>query len=244
MTADRAVLPLIRAASADYRSAGKFAWHFARVKLARDPVYAAILAQGLLAGRARILDLGCGQALLAAWLLAARALYASGREDAWPGGWPAPPQLESYLGIDINPREVARARRAFALDPGARLSSVHGDIGDVDYGTADAVVILDVLHYIDPIAQERVLARARAALPPEGLLLVRVGDAGAGAGFAISKAVDRVVALMRRGRWRSLQCRPVREWQHLLACSGFSTRIQPMSHGAPFANVLFIAHAA
>lgn len=245
MTADRAVLPLIRAASAYYRGAGKFAWRFARVKLARDPVYAAILAHGLLAGRARILDLGCGQALLAAWLLAARALHASGRADAWPGGWPAPPQLESYLGIDINPQEVARARRAFALDPGARLSIVHGDIGDVDYGTADAVVILDVLHYIDPTAQERVLARARAALPPAGLLLVRVGDAGAGAGFALSKAVDRAVALLRRGHWRSLQCRPLHEWQHLLASSGFSTRIQPMRHVTPFAaNLLLIAHAA
>lgn len=244
MSADRAVVPLIRAASAYYRGAGRFAWHFARGKLARDPVYAAILAQGVLAGRARILDLGCGQALLAAWLLAARVLHTSGRADAWPGGWPAPPPLESYLGIDINTREVARARRAFALDPGARLSIVHADIGDVDYGTADAVVILDVLHYIDPTAQERVLARARAALPLAGLLLLRVGDAGAGAGFALGKAVDRTVALVRRGRWRSLQCRPVREWQHLLACSGFSTRIQPMGHGAPFANVLLIAHAA
>ena len=39
-------------------------------KLRGDPVYAALLAQGLLAGRARVLDLGCGQGLLAAWLLA------------------------------------------------------------------------------------------------------------------------------------------------------------------------------
>jgi len=52
---------------------------------------------------------------------------------------------------------------------------VHGDIRDVDYGSADAVVILDVLHYLDYPAQERVLQRVRGALGPRGLLLLRPG---------------------------------------------------------------------
>ena len=67
---------LLAAASAYYRPAGAFAWRFARGKLAADPVFPALLAQGLLAGRTRILDLGCGQGLLAAWLLAAHACHA------------------------------------------------------------------------------------------------------------------------------------------------------------------------
>jgi SAM-dependent methyltransferase len=77
MSAEPALASLIDAASAPYRAAGRFAWHFARGKLRGDPVFAALLAQGLLAGRARVLDLGCGQGLLAAWLLAARALEAA-----------------------------------------------------------------------------------------------------------------------------------------------------------------------
>ena len=62
---------LLDAACEPYRSAGRFAYHFARAKLRTDPVYRAILELGLLLGRARVLDLGCGQGLLAAWLRAA-----------------------------------------------------------------------------------------------------------------------------------------------------------------------------
>jgi SAM-dependent methyltransferase len=240
----RALAPLIDAASAYYRGAGHFAWHFARGKLGADPVFAAILARGLLGGRARILDLGCGQGLLAAWLLAARALHASDQAHAWPEGWPAPPWLRHYTGIEINPHEVARARHAFALDPRADVQILHGDIREVDYGTADAVVILDVLHYLDQPAQEQVLRRVREALGPQGLLLLRVGDAAGGVRFALSKAVDHTVALVRRRRWTRLECRPLRAWERLLSGCGFRTHALPMSQGTPFVNVLLRAELA
>jgi len=234
---------LIAAATAYYRPAGQFAWRFARGKLAGDPAFRAVLAQGLLRERARILDLGCGQGLLAAWLLAARSAYARERDGAWPRTWPAPPTLSSYVGIEINPHEVRRARRAFAADPGTQLRVLHGDIRDVDYGAPDAVVIMDVLHYLDYRAQERVLARVRAALPPDGLLLMRVGNADGGLGFAFSKAFDRTVALVRRGNWRPLQCRPLEDWRELLAGQGFRTQVQPMS-APPFVNTLLVAQSA
>jgi SAM-dependent methyltransferase len=239
-----ALAPLIDAASSYYRGVGRFAWHFARGKLAGDPVFAAILARGLLTGRARILDLGCGQGLLAAWLLAARSCHASDAPHTWPDGWPAPPWLLQYTGVEINPREVARARHAFALDPGADLKIVHGDIREVDYGTADAVVILDVLHYLDHRAQEAVLRRVRGALGHGGLLLLRVGDAAGGMRFTLSKAVDHTVALLRRRRWTRLECRPLRTWERLLSGGGFHTHALPMSEGTPFANVLLRAELA
>jgi SAM-dependent methyltransferase len=239
-----ALAPLIDAASAYYRGAGRFAWHFARGKLGVDPVFAAILARGLLSGRARILDLGCGQGLLAAWLLGARAVHASDAPHAWPAGWPAPPALRGYTGIEINLREVARARHAFALDPGADVQIVHADIREADYGSADAVVILDVLHYLDRHAQEHVLQRVHNALPPRGLLLLRVGDAAGGMRFALSKAVDQTVALVRRRRWIRLECRPLRAWERLLSGCGFQTLALPMSEGTPFVNVLLRAELA
>ena len=72
-------------------------------------------------------------------------------------------------------RDVERARRA--LGPGIDL--VVGDIRSSEFGNADAVVVLDVLHYMAAEAQSDVLRRIREALQPGGLLLLRVCDAGA-----------------------------------------------------------------
>jgi len=235
---------LLDAASAYYRAAGRFAWHFARAKLRADPAYRLILEQGLLAHRRHLLDLGAGQGLLAAWLLAARSCHALGEPVAWPAGWPAPPLLESYTGIEINPKEVRRARRAFALDVGARVRLLHADIRDADFGRPDAIVLLDVLHYNDFTAQERILGRARSALAPGGALLVRIGDAAGGQAFTLSKALDQGVALVRRGRWLPLHCRTLTNWQTLLAGLGFSTRTVAVSRGTAFTNTLLIGKAA
>src|SRR5262249_4779731 len=178
------------------------------------------------------------------WRGGAAALRGGVGAVAGPHGCPPPPLLRSYTGIEITPREVARARHAFMLDPGSALQIVHGDIRDVDYDPADAVVILDVLHYLDYSSQERVLQRVRAALAPQGVLLLRVGDAAGGSRFRLSKAVDRTVVLARCGRWASLSCRPLRAWQELLSACGFSARALPMSAGTPFVNVLLCARAA
>lgn len=233
MRADAAPRTLIEAASAPYRAAGRFALHFARGKLTHDPAFAVILAQGLLAGRGRILDLGCGQGLLAAWLTAARSEHAAGR---WPPGWPPPPPApDSYRGVEINPHEVERARIAL----GARVQIVADDIRQADYGSPDAIVMLDVLHYVDPASQEAVLTRARTALGARGLLVLRVADADGGVRFRISRCVDRAVALVRRGRLLRLCCRPAREWHSLLVALGFAVRASPM-RAAASANVLLV----
>jgi SAM-dependent methyltransferase len=232
-----ALATLVESASERYRAAGRFAWHFARGKLVADPVFAAILAQGLLSGRARILDLGCGQGLLAAWLLAAQA---SERCGTWPPEWPPAPRPQSLIGVEIHPREVRRARLAL----GACARIVHADFRAVDYGRVDAIVMLDVLHYNDFASQEAVLTRARAALAPDGVLLLRVGDAAGGVRFRMNLLVDRAVALARRRRLVRLRCRPLTEWQQLLARLGFVTRAVPMSEGTPFANFLLVGSPA
>ncbi len=227
---------LLDAASAPYRSAGRFAYYFARGKLRADPVFRAILELGLLEGRARLLDLGCGQGLLCAWLKGAERCYERGR---WPREWPPAPRGLSTHGMELMPRDVERARRAL----GASCEVSQADIRSTPFGAADAVVILDVLHYMARQAQLEVLERVRAALPPGGLLLLRVGDAGAGIRFRYGQLSDKVVMLLRGHAIVAQHCRSVAEWRALLARCGFASEAKPMSQGTPFANVLLIAHA-
>ena len=100
---------LVAAASAPYQRSGRFAWHFARGKLRWDPVFGHLLARGVIAPRSRVLDIGCGQGLLASLLAAAAAAASQGR---WPSGWAAPPIDVRVSGIELQARDVARARDA------------------------------------------------------------------------------------------------------------------------------------
>lgn len=138
-------------------------------------------------------------------------------------------------------RDVDRAKAALgALHPAPRMTL--GDICEVPFEPCDAVVILDVLHYIDIPAQDAVLTRVRDALTPGGVLLLRVGDASAGLPFKISNWVDHVVTFVRGHRLPRLHCRALAEWQSVLSRLGFQLDTSlPMSQGTPFANVLLVA---
>jgi SAM-dependent methyltransferase len=227
---------LIDRASEPYRSAGAFAYKFARGKLRGDPVFRALLERGLLLGHGHILDLGCGQGLLTAWLKAALLCYESG---SWPQGWPPAPNPRSTRGIELMIRDVERARAAL----GSECEISQGDIRSVEFGATDAVVILDVLHYICQEEQLQVLKRVRAALPARGLLLLRIADADGGLRFRYSQWVDKLVMLFRGHATVATHCRSAQQWRELLCQCGFEVQAAPMSQGTRFANVLLIAHA-
>jgi len=225
---------LVDAAAARYRTGGRFAWHFARSKLRHDPVFCGLLATGVIPDAARLVDLGCGQGLLAAWLRSARTLYEAG---TWPSGWPPPPIIGGYFGVELMPSDVARARRALHGD----AEFAPGDMRTAAFGRADVVVILDVLHYVDFADQGSLLRRVRAALRPGGVLVARIGDAAGGPGFRWSVWSDHAVAFCRGHRLRRLYCRSTAEWTAVLAELGFVVDAAPMRQGTPFANTLLVA---
>ena len=230
---------LVALAAAPYKASGPYAWHFARGKLGGDPAFAHFLAAGLLSEPARILDIGSGQGLLTAWLLAARE---SAERGDWPRGWPAAPKASFVRGIELMPHDVERADHALAhAVQGGRAEFTAQDMCSSDFGQADAVVILDVLHYVPFAAQDDVLQRVRQALSPQGVLLLRVGDAAAGLPFAMSNWVDHVVTRLRGHRLGKLYCRPLADWKTALRQLGFAVEAQPLSQGTPFANVLLVA---
>jgi len=238
-SADEAWRALHTTACAPYRASGRFAWHFAQGKLGRDPVFRGMLERGDLPAGARVVDIGCGQGLLASLLNAVDQVVRAGR---WPAAWPAAPAGATYTGIELMPKDVARAERALKhLQPAPRF--VCGDMRHTELPACDVVVILDVLHYVTHAEQEQVLTRVRQALQPHGKLLLRVGDAAARRGFVISQWVDRIVTTIRGHRVPPTFGRPLSEWIAVLQKLGFTVQPVPMSQGTPFANVLLVAQA-
>ena len=232
---------LVDLASQRYRSNGRFAYHFARGKLGGDPMFIELLRLGAFSGQrgvgTRFLDLGCGQAVFASWMVAARDLADEGR---WPEGWPEPPRVATVRALELMPADVARGQAGFADEP--RVQVEHADICQADFGQVDVVTILDVVHYIPPDAQDGVLQRIRTALAPGGVLVMRVGDASGGWPYRLSRWADQAITLGRGHGWARLHCRPVAEWSAALHALGFQVHAVPTPGGLPFANVLLIAH--
>ncbi len=219
-------------AATRYRAGGRFAHGFARGKLQGDPVFEFLLTSGLLAEDQRILDLGCGQGLLAALLIQAAE---SARAGDWPANWPAPPAAFVH-GVELMPADVIRGQAALGELAGFET----GNIAITAFEPCDTVVILDVLHYLSYEQQEDVLRRVRSALEPKGKLVLRIGDADAGFRFRWSNWVDHTVTWCRGHRLPRLYCRPLTQWTILLGELGFEVDIKPMSEGTMFANVLLL----
>jgi cyclopropane fatty-acyl-phospholipid synthase-like methyltransferase len=215
---------------------GRFSYHFSRGKLKGDPIFREILRRGLLTRGGRLLDLGCGQASLFAWLLASRRLFEQGY---WPDDWPEAPLFEHLRGVELMQNDVTRAHLAFGSDhPVVKVE--RADMKDVDFGCVDVVTILDALHYFEFEQQVQVLKRIHQALPAGGLFLTRIGDADAGFPFLISKWVDTVVTFARGHRLPSLYCRSLSDWKQILTSIGFDVESDRMSEGKPFANVMLV----
>ncbi len=230
-----AVEALIEEAARPYLARRIFDWEFVRGKLRFDPLYLALLRRGALPAAGRLLDLGCGRGILLALLVAARE---QARRGALPEGWPSPPTALVLHGIEARPRIAATA--AAALDGAATIETA--DLTTAPLPPARAVVLLDVLHYLPPAAQEHLLDRAACCLDPGGVLLLREPDAAGGPRFLATRAAERLCALARGHLRQRFHYRSAEDWRALLAANGLAVRDpEPLSTGTPYANVLLEA---
>ncbi len=237
----RPIEEMIEEAAALYRPAGRFAYFFARGKLRGDRLFATLLRVGAIPEGAYVVDLGCGQGLLGAWFTSARR----GRNHNVADRVPLPG--EAYCGVDQSANDVARARIAL---PAARI--IEADLRSFEVATlgpCDVITLLDVLHYLEPHAQDRLLRGAHAALRDAGTLILRVGDAASPSASRWSNAIDMTICALRGHARASLHRRSIVAWTALLLEIGFDIEIledDRMIANSPrkrtaFANVLLRA---
>ncbi|MBK9218130.1 MAG: methyltransferase type 11 [Uliginosibacterium sp.] len=224
-------------ATAPYFDTGRFNRYWSRGKLGRDPIFAALLTRGMFHDAARILDLGCGRGLLAAWLYAAEQIA---DEGTWPTDLPAPPRHVHFRGIELMGAEADCGNHALTIfNRDARLAQ---GMCAMSLGNPDVIAMLDVLHYIDIPAQDALSSTASARpCRPAGLFLTRVGDAAGGLPFRFSQLVDHCMAFAQGHGVARMWCRPLQAWVDALSARGFQVSTLPMSEGTPFANVMIEA---
>jgi uncharacterized protein (DUF2062 family)/trans-aconitate methyltransferase len=217
---------LTEATARRYLACSHFDWEFVRAKLRRDPLYRSVFARLESIASGSVVDLGCGRGIVLALMATAEAARA-------PAGGPGP----GMIGVEARTTAAATARTAL----GARARIEIADLSAYEPPPADAVLLLDVLHYLDDAVQRRLIALVARQLRPGGVVLVRETDAAAGARFHVSRSAERLAA-MARGGWRQrFHYRPAAEWAALFESHGLRVSVQPMSRGTPFSNVLLEA---
>jgi SAM-dependent methyltransferase len=224
-------------AASRYRAGDLWAYYFALCKLRNDPFYSVLLAEGWIPPNARILDLGCAQGLLAAWLLAAQESHSAG---VWDSTCPVPVSIASYRGVDRSAAEIRRAQQAL----GGQAEFAVGDMAHADLSGTTLIVLLDVLHYLDYAAQRNFLRLVRAALPADGMLLLRIGDSDGSMSARISGWVDRLVVRLRSSGDGALCRRPLKEWLALLEDIGFRVQEVARQRSLGYVNCLLRAFPA
>ena len=127
---------------------------YARWKILFDPVYALVASR--LKGVREILDLGAGLGIMAAVL----ALRDPERR---------------VVAVEWDARKAAGARRFLSGLP--KIEVVCADARLFPTAPVESILLLDVLHYGEPLAQDAWLGRCASALKPGGVLVVREHDA-------------------------------------------------------------------
>ncbi len=176
----------------------------------------------LLTDRGRILDVGCGFGLFAAYF----GQTQRGRR---------------ITGVDPDARRVGIARRVAVTLGLHEHTFVVGDVRAAALeGPFEAAYVLDVMHHLPRDDQRRVLERLRGLLVSGGMLLVKDITTEPRRGLLFTEALDRLMV-----GWREpLAYRHHREWGAMLTQLGFSVRMVRVPDVLPYPHVVIAATKA
>jgi 2-polyprenyl-3-methyl-5-hydroxy-6-metoxy-1,4-benzoquinol methylase len=173
----------------------------------------------LLTDRGRILDVGCGFGLFAAYF---------GQTQ----------RRRRITGVDPDARRVGIARHVAEALGLHEHRFVEGDVRAAAIeGPFEAAYVLDVMHHLPREDQRRVLERLRGLLAPGGMLLVKDITTEPRHGLLFTKSLDRLMV-----GWREpLAYRHHREWGAMLTDLGFSVRMVRVPDILPYPHVVIAA---
>jgi 2-polyprenyl-3-methyl-5-hydroxy-6-metoxy-1,4-benzoquinol methylase len=173
----------------------------------------------LLTDRGRILDVGCGFGLFAAYF---------GQTQ----------RARRIVGVDPDARRVEIARGVAASLGLTGHEFVVGDVRDARVtGPFDAAYVLDVMHHLPRGDQRQVLERLRGLLAPGGMLLVKDISTEPRFGLLFTETLDRLMV-----GWRQpLAYRHHREWGEMLTDLGFRVRMVRVPDVLPYPHVVIAA---
>jgi uncharacterized protein (DUF2062 family)/SAM-dependent methyltransferase len=201
-----------------YRSAPRGDRWYVDLKLRSDPVVSELADAGSLG---RLIDAGAGRGQIGLFL----------RDSG---------QVSELSGFDTDARKIDVARAAAA--DGERF-----EVGDLTTfealeGSADSVLMIDVLHYLSPSDQDAALARVKRWLVPGGRVFVREVDRKPGTFSLFTRLLERVATTFGYNRASgALGFRPVREIVERFEALGFRCHVRDASAGTPFDNSLIVA---
>jgi SAM-dependent methyltransferase len=178
----------------------------ARAKLASDPVARALASLGALGD---VSDVGCGAGHMSLLLLETG-------------------QAARVRGFDPDDARIALAR---AAANGLAADYERGDARTHAIAPCDTVLLVDVLHYVAPDAQDAIVARAAAAARRR--VVVRDIDPRRGMWTVLTKAAERLR--------KKPSVLPAGELVRLLERHGLRVTVTRCDDGTPFANALLVA---
>ena len=205
----------IRRTVSRYREAPTADRFYVASKLRSDPVVDDVI--GLPGDFGATVDAGCGRGQLGVLLLEL------GR-------------VSSLSGFDWDERKVAAARAA----AGSQATFDRADFAEHDFGPADTVLLIDVLHYLPRSLQDRVIERAVAALAAGGRIVIRELDARPGIQARLTMLAERIGAKVRYNHAEVLEYRSADDIRTKLGELGLVIESAAVERGFDLANVLIV----
>lgn len=194
-----------------------FLEHYGWWKARLDPAYPLILSK--IRGARQVLDLGAGMGLL-------EVLFA-GRS---PGA--------RIRGVEWDERKVSAARKLLDCFPLATVD--HGDACRVALGSPDAILLIDLLHYMDRAAQTTLLERCAVSLGRHGILMIRELDRSR-ARREIAETLERIAVGVGWNRGAGVEVPRTKEMVYLLQDHGFLVEVRPSGRGVFSGNLMIVA---